>query len=1175
MNKKCIMKNKFQIGDFDMLNKGFEKLLHKSDEFLEITKAIENKINPINISGVSEAVASHFAFSVAQKTKSSSILVTADGVTARRLYEDMKFFNSDCMLYLDRELIFYDIEVAGNDVLSNRLQTIEYMLSNDNFMIITTISALLSVTAEFDMFNGMKISFTEGEDVCENLEEKFNVLGYKREEIVEGQGQYCIRGGIIDFYPFNSDLPYRIELFDTEVDTVRTFDPISQRTIERTNNVVVIPASEYIITADNKEKIIEKLNKLCNTAVDKSQIVKDIEIFENSGVFPSIDKYIPVIYDGKLPTIMDYANKDTKFFFFEPFLISKSAQAMHTRIDETISSFIEKGKLPGIYGQWVYDYNDAISRIAKKSIIGMYDILTSCPDYNAVQNYKITSKEQISFHGKTEFFYDCVSRYKKAGFTVVILAGTDVKAHNLTDALNDINISSVYIEDMKNAPKVKEIVITKGELNNGFEYPLIKLAVISDREIFGTVKKVRRKKANSNQERIKSFTDLNVGDYVVHQSHGIGIFSGIKTMTVEGATSDYLQIKFNGDDSLYVPANQLDVLFKYVGKEGVNLKLNKLGGTQWAQTKLRVRKNCAEMAEQLINLYAGRQKVRGIEFSPQGDMHTSFDATFPYEETDDQLEALSDVYKDMENSVPMDRLLCGDVGYGKTEIALRAAFKAAFDGYQVAYLVPTTILANQHYNTFAERMADFGINVGLLSRFRTKKQQEETVKKVNRGEIDVLIGTHRIIQKDIKFKKLGLLIIDEEQRFGVSHKERLKELKTNVDVLTLSATPIPRTLHMSMVGIRDMSVLENPPKDRYPVSTYVMEYNTDVIKEAIMREVSRGGQVYYLHNRTENIESTAQKISSFSPHIRVAYAHGKMSERELEKIMQQVIDKEIDVLVCTTIIETGLDIANANTIIVEDADRMGLSQLYQLRGRVGRSNRLAYAYLFYKPDKVLSEIANKRLRAIKDFTEFGSGFKIAMRDLEIRGAGNLIGAEQHGFMDSVGYDMYCKLLEEAVADVKGIELEERSETAVSLNISAFIPKDYIRGENYRIEMYKKISMIYSQEDAYDVYGEIEDRYGAVPQSVENLIEISLIRAIGSECGISEIKQKERNVVLVFDSQKKIDISLVARLIEEHKDLIMFSPTSNPYLTIRCKGENLIKNIKIVLHSFKTLKVEEK
>lgn len=678
-----------------MVNKGFEKLLYKSEEFVEITKAIENKINPINISGVSEAVASHFAFSVAQKTNSSAIIVTADGVTARRLYDDMQFLDTECMLFLDKELIFYDIEAAGNDVVSKRLQVLEYMLRNDKFIVITTVSALLSTTADVNLYSEQQIVFNEGEDVCDGLEEKFNVLGYKREEIVEGQGQYCIRGGIIDFYPFDSDLPYRVELFDTEVDTVRTFDPISQRTVERVNNVEVIPANEYILTSEKKNRIIEKLKQLASKSIDKTQINRDIETFENSGVFPSIDKYIPIIYDDRLSTIMDYANKNTKYFFFEPFLISKAAEAMHNRIDETITSFIEKGKIPGIDGEWVYDYKDALNRLEKR-IIGMYDILTSCPDYNAIQNYKITSKEQVSFHGKTEFFYDCVSRYKKAGFSVIILAGTDVKAHNLTDALNDINIPSVYIEDLKNAPKSKEIIITKGELNNGFEYPLIKTAVISDREIFGTAKKIRRKKANSNQERIKNFTDLTVGDYVVHQSHGIGVFSGIKTMTVEGATSDYLQIKFDKDDNLYVPANQLDVLFKYVGKEGVNLKLNKLGGTQWAQTKLKVKKNCAEMAEQLINLYAGRQKVRGIEFSQQGDMHASFDATFPYDETDDQLEALNDVYKDMENPVPMDRLLCGDVGYGKTEIALRAAFKAAFDGYQVAYLVPTTILANQH-----------------------------------------------------------------------------------------------------------------------------------------------------------------------------------------------------------------------------------------------------------------------------------------------------------------------------------------------------------------------------------------------------------------------------------------------------------------------------------------------
>ena len=1154
-----------------MLNQGFLKLLDNSDEFSEISNALKNRISPFNISGVTESVASHLAFCVAKKCVRSAVLVAPDGVTARRFFEDMKFFDSDCMLFHDKELIFYDIDTSANDITAKRIQVLDYMLKNDDFTVITTISALLSVTADAESFKSNCITFTEGIDAEEDLAEKFEILGYTREEIVEGQGQYCIRGGIIDFFPFNSDLPYRVELFDTEVDTVRTFDPITQRTVERTQSVSVAPACEYILSADARTKFLEKLKVFASTAIDKTQVNKDIEKFENGGVFPSIDRYIPAIYGANLPTLMDYTKDDTLYFFFEPMLISKAVDGMTTRIEETVTAFMEKGQIPRIDGEWYADYLGAVMRAEKSGLVGMYDILTSCPDYHAVQNLKITSKDQVSFHGKMDFFYDCVSRYKKTGFSVIVLAGTDVKAQNLTEALNDININAVYEETLEKPPKPKEIIVTKGELNNGFEYPLVNVAVVSDREIFGSVKKSRRRKSNTNQERIKSFTDLHVGDYVVHQNHGIGVFSGIKTMTVDGATADYLQIRFSGDDNLYVPANQLDVLYKYVGKEGVNLRLNKLGGSQWAQTKLKVKSNCADMAQQLINLYAGRQQIRGIEFSPQEDMHRSFDATFPYDETDDQLEALADVYKDMESSVPMDRLLCGDVGYGKTEVALRAAFKAAFDGYQVAYLVPTTILASQHFSTFTERMADFGINVALLSRFRTKKQQEETVRKINRGEVDIVIGTHRIIQKDIKFKKLGLLIIDEEQRFGVADKEKLKEWRNNVDVLTLSATPIPRTLHMSMVGIRDMSVLENPPKDRYPVSTYVMEYNTDVIKEAILREVARDGQVYYLHNRTDNIESVAQKISSFSPHIRVAYAHGKMSERELEKIMQQVIDKEIDVLVCTTIIETGLDISNVNTIIVDDADRMGLSQLYQLRGRVGRSNKLAYAYLLYRPDKVLSEVANKRLRAIRDFTEFGSGFKIALRDLEIRGAGNVIGAQQHGFMDSVGYDMYCKLLEEAVAEIRGTVIDERSETSVSLNISAFIPKEYIKGENYRIEMYKKISMIYSQEDAYDVYEEIEDRYGTLPKSVENLINISLLRSMASECGISEIKQKERNAVLVLDKDKKLDLKIISGLIEQFKDLILFSPTGSPYITIRGNGKELIENIKIVLQAYKSLK----
>lgn len=1158
-----------------MKNKCFLNLLQNSEEFLSLTNAVEKNLTPVLLSGVPESVASHLAFSTCKKLDRSLLLIAPDGVSARRLYDDISFFDGSAMLYLDKELIFYNVDTVANEVSSSRIEVLNNMLKNDNFIVVTTISALLSVTVKKESFLQNCLRFAEGEEIDENLSEKFFVLGYKREETVEGKGQYCIRGGIIDFFPFDSDLPYRIELFDTEIDTVRTFDPMTQRTVDRVNEVTAIPACEYVLDKKEREMLLNLMKEKASDSLFKANIEKDTGKLQNCGIFPSVDKYIPLIYKDKLPTILDYTRSDTLFFMYEPQRVFQSAKACDDRVNETVLSLVEKGMICPSDGRWILDYKDALLFMEKHPFMLVCDILSSITDVNPKIRLKLTAKEQVSFHGKMDFFYDVVSRYKKQNYGVIVLAGTDVKAINITEALNDLNISATYVTNPQNPPKQREVIVTCGELEKGFEYPLVNIAVISDREIFGASKRRRKRRASNNQERIKSFTDLHVGDYVVHQSHGIGIFDGINTMTVDGATSDYLKIRFSGDDFLYVPANQLDVLYKYVGKEGVKLHLNKLGGTKWAQTKLRVKNNCADMAKQLIELYAERQNVRGIEFSKNTDMHQSFDSTFLYDETDDQLDAINDVYRDMERSVPMDRLLCGDVGYGKTEVAMRAAFKATYDGYQVAYLVPTTILANQHFTSFYERMSEFGINVALMSRFRTKKQQEETVKKINRGEVDIVIGTHRILQKDIKFKKLGLIVIDEEQRFGVSDKEKLKELRKNADVLTLSATPIPRTLHMSMVGIRDMSVLENPPKDRYPVSTFVMEYNSEIVKEAVLREVSRNGQVYYLHNRTEDIENVARKISSFSPHIRVSYAHGKMSERELEKIMQSVIDREIDVLVCTTIIETGLDIPNVNTIIVDDADRMGLSQLYQLRGRVGRSSRLSYAYLLYKPDKVLTEIANKRLRAIRDFTEFGSGFKIALRDLEIRGAGNVIGSQQHGFMDSVGYDMYCKLLEEAVSEIRGDLHEDETKTTVSLNINAYIPKDYIKAENYRIEMYKKISMICSETDANDVYEEIEDRYGTVPDCLNNLIEISLLRENASLCGISEIKQKGKNAILVFDSDKKLSLEVLSKLIEKHKDMIMFSPTGSPYITVRCDGKDILKNIKIVLQTFKSLKDCEK
>ena len=1039
----------------------------------------------------------------------------------------------------------------------------------------TSIDAALSYTVPKEDFTDLSLSLKTGDDLnVDEICERLICSGYKREEMVEGKSQFSLRGGILDVFPPDCDNPYRIELFDTEIDSIREFDIISQRSLDKIDSIEIIPASEIILKDIRKNKLTEKLEDLKKTKdeVLLENICSDLDRVKNDRSFPAIDKYIPVLYP-KIPTILDYINGNTFIWLYEPIRLKEAAESGEWQLSETVTAFKEKGIIPNIEGDWRLDYSDLFDILNKKEYISIAQLSNSTPLFRPKKLITLTSKAQAPFHGKMDFFYDAVKQYKKNNYRIIVIGGTEQKAKNITTALNDEEIFAKYSEDFTQIPQKGGIITVSGEYSRGFEYPLIGIVVISDKEIFGS-KKVKRKPQKQNHKRINSYTDMEIGDIVVHQNHGIGRFAGIKTMTVDNAVSDYLKIEFNGNDCLYVPANQLDLIYKYVGKEGAKVKLNSLNSNQWQLTKQKVKKSCADMADELIKLYAERMNIKGIAFSKDSEWNRDFAATFPYEETDDQLRAIEEVAKDMERDVPMDRLLCGDVGYGKTEIALRAAFKAVMDGYQVAYLAPTTILANQVYTTFCQRMQDFPITVQMLSRFRTSGQQKEIVKSIQKGMVDIVVGTHRILSKDLEFKKLGLLIIDEEQRFGVAHKEKIKEIKTNIDVLTLTATPIPRTLHMGMVGIRDMSILENPPKDRYPVSTYVLEYNEEIIKDAVLKEVGRGGQVYYLHNQVKSIDNVAAKVRAFSDDLRVASAHGKMTETELEKIMQQVSDGEIDVLVCTTIIETGLDIPNVNTIIVEDADKMGLAQLYQLRGRVGRTNKMAYAYLTYRKDKVLTEISEKRLRAIRDFTEFGSGFKIALRDLEIRGAGNIMGAQQHGHMDLVGYDMYCKLLAEAVSELKGQNTKEEIKTLIALNINAYIPDRYIKGENFRIEIYKKISMIENQQDAYDVYEEIEDRYGNVPKEVNNLIEISLIGALASSLNIEEISKRDDGILFFFPKDTKLDLETISKLMNENKGQLLFTPVSRPYITMRCKGNISLSNIKNILHSFKTLKDEE-
>ncbi|NMB96397.1 MAG: transcription-repair coupling factor, partial [Clostridiaceae bacterium] len=854
---------------------------------------------------------------------------------------------------------------------------------------------------------------------------------------------------------------------------------------------------------------------------------------------------------------------------------------------EICKNLLEKGRILPQNTDILFDYEDICKKLDKRQRICLNTILHSQQDSiggilqdtrKSIKTYSFICKQNPSYYGFFKLLINDLKECKRKDNKVVIMAGTKTRGEKLRDNLHTEGIEAVYSDSVHTSLLSGNIVITQGSLNNGFQYPLIGFVVISEREVFGNDRK--RKKSSKRKSKgvdINFFTDLNPGDYVVHQTHGIGQYVGIEKLVVEGIHKDYLKIKYQGKDFLYIPTSHLDVIQKYIGSEGKAPKINKLGGNDWIKVKKRVKESLKELAEDLVKLYAERKAIKGYSFSKDTVWQNEFEEQFPYEETDDQLRCTEEIKKDMESNKPMDRLLCGDVGYGKTEVALRAAFKAVMNGKQVAFLVPTTVLAQQHYNNFVERMKNFPVNVEMLSRFRTKAEQGRILQDLKRGQIDVLVGTHRLIQKDIQFKDLGLLIIDEEQRFGVAHKERLKNIRPNVDVLTLTATPIPRTLHMSLIGVRDISVLEEPPEERYPVQTYVMEYNLDIVRDAIDRELARGGQVYYLYNRVRTIDLKASQIQELVPEARIGVAHGQMGERKLEDIMLKFMRREFDILICTTIIESGLDLPNVNTLIIEDADKMGLSQLYQLRGRVGRSNRLAYAYITYKKDKVLSEIAEKRLQTIKEFTEFGSGFKIAMRDLEIRGAGNLLGPEQHGHIESVGYDMYCRLLDEAVRELKGeLPPEKEPEVNIDLNIDAYIADEYINKEIQKIEMYKKIASIQDEQDVIDIKDELLDRYGDLPKQVENLISIAYIKALAGKLGISAITEKKDALIFQFKDKKIVKIDVISKLAAKYKRQILFNAENNPYLMYKISGndrEKLPDNIKIVLHDIESFEVE--
>ena len=1140
------------------------KILPKMKKFDDYITDVKKDNFPISLSGLSDSQKVHFIYSTRFYTERPILIVTYNDIQLKKLKEDFKFFqDEETLIFPKREVVYYDIDTMNKDVTMDRLSIYTKLYNSESNIILTTIEALMQKTISKNQLFGKVLQLESGKEISlDDLKENLNELGYERTDMVEGCGQYTVRGGIIDFYPLTTPNPVRVEFWGDEIDSIRYFDVESQRTIESLKDISVFPAEEFLIEQAELEAICEKILKEYPNAID------DVEAMKNGKYLTKIDKYFKFFYE-ETSNLLDYVSKNTIIFLDEPSRVVAKAQAIEYENKEIIEQYLEKNKIVPSYTEAMANWDDIHFEFERKNII----YLERTDTMHAKRNgYSFNCREVNFFRGSMDIFVQEVQDAIHDRKIVLILGGTVSKARGLATMLLEHGVSATFLEEIDLDFLVEgKVLVIPGNISEGFEYVDLNFIVATDSTgaVKESTKRAYKPKVFKEGKKIV-FADLNVGDYIVHSVHGIGQYIGIHTLEVDGVKKDYIKLKYTGDDVLYIPTNQLDNIRKYIGNGDVAPKLNKLGSKEFAKTKAKVKASLKEMAKGLIELYAKRKQQKGYKFSPDTVWQHEFEEAFPYEETEDQLRCIEEVKKDMESDLPMDRLLCGDVGYGKTEVAIRAAFKAVMDGKQVAYLVPTTVLSEQQFNEFRERMKDFPIKVNVLNRFKSTRDKNEILRQLRSGELDIVIGTHRIVQKDIQFKDLGLLIIDEEQRFGVKHKETIKELKNNVDVLTMTATPIPRTLHMSVVGIRDMSVIYDPPKNRIPIQTYVLEYDEEVIREAIIKELERGGQVFYLYNRVEDIERKASVISNLVPEARVAFAHGKMEGRQLENIMKDFIDKEIDVIICTTILESGIDIPNANTIIIEDADRLGLSQLYQIRGRVGRSDRNAYAYITYRRNKLLSEASEKRLKAIKEFTEFGSGFKIALRDLEIRGAGNILGAQQHGHMEAVGYEMYCKLLDETVKEMQGEEVVEEVDTKIELKVTAYIPDTYIENINQKIDVYQAIANMEKEEQILDMTDELIDRFGELPKECVNLLEIARIKIFARALKVLSIIQKGNNIVIQFDTEELI-AEKVQILIDLYKSRILFSNGISPYLTLKLQSEKDSDILKDVLNLLKVVK----
>ena len=1088
--------------------KAFLTPLQGLAEFEQIKEKSKTNKGILQVSGCMESQKSHLMYGLSGIAPYRLILAE-DERRAREIYEDYRFYDRKVYSYPAKDLLFFQADIHGNLLIRQRMKVIKALLEEKELTVVTSIDGCMDFLESLEKIKEQLIHYESDSTVdTEQLKNQLVALGYERVGQVEMPGQFSVRGGIVDIYCLTEENPWRIELWGDEIDSIRSFDPESQRSLEKLEELTIYPAVEHI-------------------------------------------------GDKDMVSFLDYFPEErTIIFLDEPNRLTEKGGAVEEEYRQSRMHREEKGSR-NLPENWLCSFEQLQKELNKRNCISVCALEPKQAGWKVREKFYLEVKSISAYNNSFELLVKDLHQYKKQGYRIALLSGSRTRAERLAKDLQEEGLAAFYGQDYDREICPGEIMVVYGHAKKGFEYPLIKFAVMTESDIFGQEQKKKKKKKNYSGSRIQDFAELSIGDFVVHEKHGLGIYRGIEKVEVDRIVKDYIKIEYRGGSNLYIPATQLDCLQKYSGADAAKApKLNKLGTQEWNKTKSKVRGAVKNIAKELVELYAVRQEKEGYVCGPDTVWQREFEEMFPYEETEDQLSAIEDAKRDMESTRIMDRLICGDVGYGKTEVALRAAFKEVQESRQVAYLAPTTILAQQIYNTFVQRMKEFPVRVELLCRFRTPAQQKKAIEDLKKGQVDVIIGTHRILSKDVQFKNLGLLIIDEEQRFGVTHKEKIKQLKKDVDVLTLTATPIPRTLHMSLIGIRDMSVLEEPPMDRMPIQTYVMEYDEETVREAINRELRRGGQVYYVYNRVTDIADVALRIAKLVPDARVDFAHGQMSERELENVMYSFVNGDIDVLVSTTIIETGLDISNVNTMIIHDSDRYGLSQLYQLRGRIGRSNRTAYAFLMYRKNVMLKETAEKRLAAIREYTDLGSGFKIAMRDLELRGAGNLLGAQQHGHMNAVGYDLYCKMLNEAVKEAKGIHTMEDFETSVDLNVDAYIPDSYISNEFQKLDIYKRIAGIETQQDYDDMLEELLDRFGEPGKAVLNLLAIAKLKAIAHQGYVTEIKQTGKTVRFTLYEKARLNTEGFPALMQKYRRGLQFKNEQEPKFILEPQG-NLI------------------